>query len=164
MREEWLWPVLILLLLAVGSIAYLHQVSMGTFAPCALMTTLTELQQKTIASLELIIELGLKLSTTLVGFGAALLIGVKSGLSSSPSMRALVAAAVLLFAQSALYAVWWRMGIADVYFNGCFKMVEGSLLQLRFDAHINCFMAGLGALGVVVITSIFVSKPKEYDT
>jgi hypothetical protein len=40
-----------------------------------------DVYQKMIASLDGIVDLGLKLSTSLVGVGAALLIGLKSGLT-----------------------------------------------------------------------------------
>src|SRR5688572_4133618 len=100
MKEDWLWPALILITLAFGSAVYFHLVWSGSFRGCG-PAVLTEGEQKTIASLDSIVDVGLKLATTLVGFGAALLIGLKSGLGSSPLTRTLVAAAVLLFAQSA---------------------------------------------------------------
>src|SRR5215813_6895715 len=68
--------------------------------------------QKTISALDGTVDLGLKLSTTLVGFGAALLIGIKDSVRMTPALRLLVLVSTLLFAQSALYGVWWRLGVA----------------------------------------------------
>src|SRR4051812_26809447 len=65
--------VAIVMILSAAAYAF---VASGSFSSCA-TGSFTDAQQKTISSLDTIIDLGLKLATTLIGFGAAVLIGVK---------------------------------------------------------------------------------------
>src|SRR5436190_2144894 len=55
--------------------------------------------QKTIATLDATIELGLKLSVSLVAAGAALLVGLKSGVRMTAWVRALLLVTIFLFGQ-----------------------------------------------------------------
>jgi hypothetical protein len=125
----------------------------------------TDAQKSTIASLDAIVDLGLKLSTALVGFGAAALLGVKFALRASPMMRLSIALGTMLFAQSAFYAFWWRYGVAQAHLDQCFRQVLSPQLQYRFNAHFYFFAAGLVALGIVVIGILFRKNTAEdFDT
>ena len=163
MQRGHTWRIGWLVALLVGSFVIYVYVANGSFSPCP-VGVFTDEQKRTIASLDSIIDLSLKLSTTLVGFGAAALVGLKSGLKLFPAVKLSVAVATILFTQSALYAVWWRLGIADIFFNECFKIVASPKLQLRFEWHIYFFMMGLAAIAVLVMEALFRVPEKDADT
>jgi hypothetical protein len=124
----------------------------------------TAAQKMTVASLDAMIDLGLKLSTALVGFGAAALLGIKVSLDLPPMMRLSIALGTMLFVQSAFYAFWWRYGLAQVHLDQCFELLLTPKLQYRFNAHFFFFAMGLIAIGVVVVRAAFKKESKEMDT
>src|SRR5262249_52868280 len=132
----------------------------ASFGACV-RGNLAENYQKTISALDGTVDLGLKLSTTLVGFGAALLIGIKDSVRMTPTLRVLVLVSTLLFAQSALYGVWWRLGVAESWLNECLNLVTEPNLKQRYLAHFDFFLAGLISLGFVVIAA---SWPRTENT
>jgi hypothetical protein len=158
------WPIAVLILMAgVSSLAF-YFVSGRTMGVCP-VEEVKDLQLKTVATLTDIVDLGLKLSTALVGFGAAALVGFKTEVKLSRLMRAMLVTSVLLFAQSALYGVWWRFGIAQMYLNECLAMITAAALQWRFQAHVYFFMLGICAVGLLVLGTMFrETKKQEFDT
>ena len=116
---------------------------------------------RTIGSLDQVVDLGIKLSTTLAGLGAALLIGLRKGMKLTSPVKFFVLLSTILFVQSALYAIWWRTGIAELWLNDCPPLVAESRLQYRFNAHFYLFVAGLLSLGLVVVSSFFADQNPE---
>lgn len=141
----------------MGSLGLFIWTSLGSFGACV-VGDLNENFQKTIAALDGIADLGLKLSTSLVGFGAALLIGIKTGVSLTTPVRTALLVSMLMFVQSALYAVWWRFGIATSWLNKCLNMVAEDFMQRRYEAHLIFFLLGLISLGALVIIAIQVRR------
>lgn len=158
------WPIIVLVLFAIMSLV-VAAITMRPLGVCPVEEP-TDLQLKTIATLTDIVDLGLKLSTALVGFGAAALIGIKAELKLSRFMRVMIVVSVVLFAQSALYGVWWRFSIAQIYLIECLSMVTAPAVQLRFQAHVYLFMLGICAVGVLVVGGIFKDpeKKEEFET
>jgi hypothetical protein len=115
----------------------------------------TEHFEKALSALEATVDLGLTLSTTLAGVGAALLMGMKSGIQLTPTVRFLLLIAVLFFAQSALAAVLWRFEVANLWVNSCVQMVAAPDIQARYQAHFKFFMLGLIALALLVFGATF---------
>jgi hypothetical protein len=107
--------------------------------------------QKTIAALDSVADISIKLCTALVGFGAALLIGLKSGVGLTPFVRFAILTASIFFVQSAIYAVFWRMGVAELWLNECLSLISQPRLTARYEAHLYFFLAGLFSLALVVI-------------
>src|SRR5262249_10102679 len=144
MKQEAVWTITAVAGIALLSlICYLVVHSGATFV-CAVDKPAEKQQfEKTIAAVDSIVDLGIKLSTTLVGLGAALLLGLKSGFRMTLPLRLVVLLATICFAQSALYAIWWRLGIAELWFNDCLNLVIHPRLQYRYLAHFYTFMAGL---------------------
>jgi hypothetical protein len=145
----------------VGSLAVFWYVLNASFV-CT-RGVLDQNYQNTIKALDGTVDLGLKLSTTLVGFGAALLIGIKDVARMNTVVRMAVLVSTLLFAESALYGVWWRLGVAQSWLNVCLNLVIEPILQRRYLVHFNFFLAGLLSLGLVVIAASF-GRPKNRDT
>ena len=56
-------------------------------------------------------------ATTLVGVGAAVFLGFKSGLNLTTPIRILILFATACFLQSALYAILWRIRVAELWVN-----------------------------------------------
>jgi hypothetical protein len=158
------WPIAILVLIAGISSAIFVFISGRQLGVCP-VEEVTDLQLKTIATLTDIVDLGLKLSTALVGFGAAALVGFKTEVKLSGFMRVMLVASILFFAQSALYGVWWRFGIAQMYFIECLAFITAPALQWRFQAHVYLFMIGMCAVGILVLGALFKeTKKQEFDT
>jgi hypothetical protein len=158
------WPKAALALVAAISAAIFVFISGRQIGICPI-EEVKDLQLKTIATLTDIVDLGLKLSTALVGFGAAALVGIKTEVKLSRFMRVMLVTSILFFAQSALYGVWWRFGIAQMYLIECLSMITAPALQWRFQAHIYLFMFGMCAVGILVLGAMFrETKKQEFDT
>lgn len=152
-----IWAVLIIFSCAV--FIWNYAAPFGICVRGSLAPTL----EKTISSLDSITDLSLKLSTTLVGIGAAVLIGLKSGVVLTSSIRHLLIVSTLLFTQSALYSVWWRLGIANSWLNDCLNVITDAALQRRYEAQLLCFIFGLVSLGVLVVVAGLSSNKVEVD-
>jgi hypothetical protein len=120
-----------------------------------------ELLQKTIATLDNTIELGLKLSVSLVAAGAALLVGLRTGVRMTPWVRALLLVSIFLFGQSALAGVLWRLQIANAWFNECLPLVADARVQALFRGSFDFFIAGLIAALALVAVAAPISDRKE---
>jgi hypothetical protein len=121
----------------------------------------TTQHQEAIKALDAVADVGIKLSTTLVGIGAAILLGFKSGLTLTTPIRACIVLATMCFLQSALYAVLWRMRIAELWINDCLALIVEPRLQYRFTAHFGFFLAGLCFLAFLVISSTLTAPKLE---
>lgn len=115
--------------------------------------TVGDHHEKTVTALDGTVDLGLKLSTSLVGLGAAALIGLKTGFRLTPATRLFLFIAILFFAQSALCGIWWRLEIANGWLNQCLNIVVHPKLQSRYQAHFAFFLLGLLTLGALVAVS-----------
>ena len=155
--------VIVVGLVIVASLVVCWFVWNAPFGACV-RGDLGENYQKTISALDGTVDLGLKLSTTLVGFGAALLIGIKDSVRMTPTLRVLVLVSTLLFAQSALYGVWWRLGVAESWLNECLNLVIEPRLKARYLAHFYFFLVGLVSLGLVVIAASWPRTENENTT
>jgi hypothetical protein len=162
-RQQTIWIIGILVgLLCLSALAYVW-VAAGSFSVCTPQES-QDAYAKTIAALDGIVDLGLKLSTTLVGVGAAVLIGWKTELKLTFSIRVIILLATLLLIQSALYAVWWRFGVAELWLNECLDLIDQPMLGRRYQAHFYFFLAGLLSLGVLVIGALFAEQASGDDT
>jgi hypothetical protein len=114
-----------------------------------------------IKALDGIADVGIKLATSLVGVGAALFLGFKSGLILTTRIRILLLLATACFLQSALYAVLWRMRIAELWVNDTLALLPEPRLQYRFQAHFLFFLAGLACLGVLVVSAALADQKPD---
>src|SRR6266851_1890940 len=106
-----LWGAIIFAILT-SFVAYLFVESGSPFKVCIPTEgPATEQHQKAIAALDGVADIGIKLSTTLVGIGAAVLLGFKSGLKLTIPIRIIILFAAACFLQSTLYAVLWRLRV-----------------------------------------------------
>jgi len=144
----------------VGGIAFAY-VGAGRFGVCTPHPP-QDGYIKTVSALDAIVQLGLNLATALVGVGTALLLGWKGGIKLTLSVKLTILVGMLFLVQSALYAVWWRLGIAELWVNECLELVSNPYLGTRYQAHVYFFLAGLAALGILVITVLF-SEPTIGD-
>jgi hypothetical protein len=131
------------------SLAVFYFVQAGSFKVCIPTTEATAIAvaEKTIAALDSIVDLAIKLSTTLVGLGAAVLLGLNFRLQLGAPIRSIILVATICFLQSALYAVFWRLGIAGLWLNDCPTLVAEPMLKYRYFAHFGFFLSGLFTLG-----------------
>jgi hypothetical protein len=162
-HQKLIWPIVTLSAVILLSALLYYWVREGSFKVCTPQAP-EEKYQKTIAALDAIVDLGLRLSTTLVGLGAALLIGLKSGLKLTGPIKILIIVSAVFFVQSALYAVWWRFGIAELWLNECLELVSEPWLDRRYQAHFYFFLAGLLSIGVLVISAVFAVPDMGEDT
>ncbi|WP_292574748.1 hypothetical protein [Mesorhizobium sp.] len=108
--------------------------------------------QKTVEFLDSIIQLGITLSTGLIGLGAALLLGLQGNLRPTPWSIAVLSGSMLCLAQTVLYGIWWKSGIANLWFNSCWEKIDADFLQYRYSASFEFFMGGILLIGVLVVS------------
>jgi hypothetical protein len=162
-RHQTVWIVSAVVgLLCLSALIY-SWVAGGSFTVCTPQDS-NENMVKTIAALDGIVDLSIKLSTSLVGLGAALLVGWKTGLKLTFPIKIIIIIAALLMVQSALYAVWWRFGVAELWLNECLELVAQPRLDRRYQAHFYFFLAGLVSLGALVIGATFTEHASGDDT
>jgi hypothetical protein len=125
--------------------------------------SITESLKETVKALDSTVDLGIKLSTTLVGLAAALLIGLKTGVRLTPTLRLLLFLCIILFTQSALYAVWWRLGIAEIWMNECLNLLAEPRILYRYWAHYYFMLAGLLSFGVLVSAAAFAAPSRAMN-
>jgi hypothetical protein len=132
----------------------------GTFGGCVKGTT-SEALQKTITTLNDTIDLGIKLSITLVGAGTALLVGLKAGVRLTAWVKTLLLIGILFFGQSAIAGVFWRLRLANSWLNECLNLVTEDIMQRLFMASFAFFLAGLGAALIMVCFATWSSTAPE---
>lgn len=111
----------------------------------------SEVLEKAITSLDNNIDLGIKLSTSIVGAGAALLFGLKSGISMPGWLKMCFIASLLPFIQSTFYGVWWRLEIALVWTRQCPELIEQERTVAIYQAAFLTFLQGAGAVIVLLV-------------
>lgn len=163
MRKRAIWTGLTLAFSVLCGVLLYSWVADGSFRVCV-PEKLTDEVTKTIEGLDKVIDVGLTLSTSLVGLGAALLIGLKSGMRMSLPNQIIVLIAMLFFLQSALYAIWWRLGVVEIRLNQCFQLINQDILERKFAAHFAFFVLGLISLGALVMSAVITGpEPKRED-
>ena len=108
-----------MLLFTLVSVAIFLWVESGSAFKVAVPTEgeVTKQYEQAIKALDGIADVGIKLATTLVGVGAAVFLGFKSGLNLTTPIRILILFATACFLQSALYAILWRIRVAELWVN-----------------------------------------------
>jgi hypothetical protein len=151
------FAVTLLFIIAVVSVGLgLHVVSSASFKVCVpIEASDFDRFEKTISSLDSVVDLSIKLCTTLIGLGAALLIGLKSGVHLTLRIRLFILVAAIFFIQSVFYAVLWRMGVAELWLNECLRLIAAPRLTSRYDAHLYTLLAGLVFLGLIIPAAMF---------
>jgi hypothetical protein len=158
MRQRLIWTLATLAIMALVAILFYRWVAAGSFKVCV-QAPITDAASKTLDGLDKIIDVGMTLSTSLVGLGAALLIGLKGGIRVSLPNQLFILVSLLFFVQSAFYAVLWRIGAVDIRINECIELLTTELMERRFSAHFTIFILGLASLGALVISAI-ISNPE----
>lgn len=105
--------------------------------------TLGEALQRTVATLDTTIDLGIKLSISLVAVGSAVLLGLKSGIRLTAWIKTVLFTSVVLFGQSAFAGVVWKLKVANGWMNECLNLVAEQQLQRMFNLAYGFFLIGL---------------------
>jgi hypothetical protein len=153
MAKRPIWIAIVLS--ALVSIAIFWWVQSGSTFKVAVPTEgeATKQYEQAIKALDSIADVGIKLATTLVGLGAAVFLGFKSGLILTTQIRILILLATACFLQSALYAILWRVRVAELWVNDTLDLLSAPRLQYQFQAHFWFFIAGLVFLGLLVLSA-----------
>ena len=106
--------------------------------------------KQTVEFLSGILELGLSLSTALVGLSAALLIGLQGSLKLNRLSMSVVLIAMICLASAIVCGVLWKFQIANLWFNACYHLVSTSRIQSFYQAHFMFFLSGVILIGIVV--------------
>ncbi len=105
---------------------------------------------KTAEFLSGIIDLTLALSTSLVSLGAALLIGLHSGIRLTAATAAVLLVALAALAQSAGYGVLWKLQLANLWFNECYNRIASPEVQWLYKSHFVFLFVGIAAIAILV--------------
>ena len=166
LHRSTVWSVGLVIVTLALSLVLFGFVATAPFGACVRGTNLSESLQRTVTALDGTVDLGIKFSTTLAGLGAAAIIGLKP-VPLRHGTRMVLLISVLIFIQSALYGVWWRLGIAQAWLNECLNLIVEPQLQARYQAHFDLFLAGLVSLGIFVVSAVLTQKsavPGKDDT
>jgi len=106
--------------------------------------------EKTAEFLSGIVDLTLALSTSLVSLGAALLIGLHSGVRLTVTTSAVLLAALAALAQSAGYGVLWKLQLANLWFNECYNLIASPDVQWLYQSHFVFLIGGIAAIAILV--------------
>lgn len=98
-----------------------------------------------------VIDLTLALSTSLVGLGAALLIGLHPNIRLTPGSMLALLVGLLALAQSAAYGVWWKLQLANLWFNECYNQIASPHVQWKYQSHFGLMFVGIALLAVLVL-------------
>jgi hypothetical protein len=160
-RTKLIWTAIILC--AIVSIAVFWWVESSSSFKVTVPTEgeAAKPYEQAIKALDSIADVGIKLATTLVGVGAAVFLGFKTGLILTTRIRILLLLATACFLQSALYAVLWRMSVAELWINNTLDLLSAPRLQYRFEAHFLFFLAGLACLGVLIVTAALAAQEPD---
>ncbi|MFN3628188.1 MAG: hypothetical protein ACK4S3_09975 [Parvibaculum sp.] len=122
-----------------------------------------ELFGKTAEFLSGILDLTLALSTSLVSLGAALLIGLHTGIRLTVWTAATLLAALIALAQSAGYGVLWKLQLANLWFNECYNLIASPDVQWLYQSHFVFLIGGIVAIAVLVAVLSLnnVKRPSE---
>ncbi|MDX0060413.1 hypothetical protein GOC19_29110 [Sinorhizobium meliloti] len=146
-RFDYLWAAL---LVGVCAIYFFYALSAGV-GVCAVKEAPTTAQEKLVDFLNGIIELGMTLTTALMGLSAALLLGVQGELRITAGVLRLMILSNVLIAQSLLYGVLWKFRVANLWFNGCWDGVASPGLQRAYSGHFYALGLGFVAFAVLVV-------------
>lgn len=142
------------------SAGILKHVSAADFAACAKSDT-SYFAKSAVEVLSGIVDLNITLATTLIGLGAALIIGLNNQVRVTPLVSLLVLSAIVAFSQSVVYALWWKTRVAFSWFSECPTLLSSAFVQRPYSWHIYFFVAGLVLLGVMVCSVIADQSPKN---
>jgi hypothetical protein len=144
---------------ALLSAAGLYWALSGNVVACIKGDT-SEHLQKTVQALNETIELGIKLSVTAIGGGIALLLGFKTNLLLSKPAQITLLMAILLFGQSALLGVFWRLRLANAWLNECLNLVYEGGMQNTFNGSLYYFGTGVAVALIMVLFLSHSNKEK----
>jgi hypothetical protein len=97
-----------------------------------------------------VLDLTLALSTSLVSLGAALLIGLHSNVRLTPAGATCLFVALVALAQSAGYGVWWKLHLANLWFNECYNQIASPHVQWVYQAHFALLIFGIVSIALLV--------------
>ncbi|MCO6177463.1 hypothetical protein [Ciceribacter sp. RN22] len=124
-------------------------------------TVPNEQYQKTVELLDSIVQLGLTLATGLIGLCAALMIGLQGGLRMTPRNVTFLVGSVICLAQAIIYGIWWKMGVANLWFNECWEKIDADFLQYRYSNSYYFFMLGIALISILVVVTALQRSEEE---
>jgi hypothetical protein len=124
------------------------------FASCP-VEDLTGPQKAAVAELTDIVKWTLSLSVGIIALFGSLAFGLKEGPKFTSTAWLLLVAAMCCFAFAAYFALMWRVGVAEAFFNGCPALITSKMLIVRFNMVAYLFLAGLGILAATLCLVTF---------
>lgn len=135
----------------IASGVYFRQNLAAKYGVCLPTLSPTEAQTKTVDFLNSIIELGLTLSTGLIGLSAALMLGLQGTIRLTKGVLHALCMSIFLLGQSVLYGFLWKLRVSNLWFNSCWENLDAAALQSVYSAHYYLLLCGLGCFSLLVI-------------
>jgi hypothetical protein len=110
-----------------------------------------QLSEQTMQYLNGVIEFDMTLGTGLIGLGAALLIGLQGNVQITFWRITWIFLAMISLAQSLVYAILWKLAVANLVYNDCWGNISSALVQSRFSGHLYFLLAGVGFMAAMVL-------------
>lgn len=114
-----------------------------------------ERYEKTAEFLSGVLDLSLALSTGLVSLGAALLIGLHTGITLTLRGIIILLMSLVAFAESAAYGIFWKIQLANIWFNECYNQIASPHVQDVYQAHFILLMVGILLVSVLIVNISF---------
>ncbi len=156
------WRAAAFIGVAFASVCLWTWILTGQFV-CEIGST-TEPLQKTVEALDATASYAISWSVTIIGASAAVLLGLKSGMRLTPWSKSLMLICAFLFGQAAATGLYWKLGVANSWFNRCLNLIYEPSMARAFDAMLYLMVAGvLCALALVCVAAWTMDDRRQAD-
>jgi hypothetical protein len=115
----------------------------------------TESQKTTVEFINGLVDLQMSLSTGIVALIIALLVGIQGNIRVTPTVAFVAFWSATSFGISILYGIWWKMHVANLWFNECLTLVGSKLVQAVNEWHFWYMIAGFVLIaGLVLVLTL----------
>ena len=138
-------------ILGAGALAWVWSYS---FEPCAIEPVSEDLKLA-LGHYSQTIQQLLNLSTAVAALGAAVLLGLQTGVRLSHGRSVLVLSSTICFVLCAYFTLLWQSRLGQSLLQGCPQLVTEKFMVVPFNAAAYSFVAGLALIGLVVGLSAY---------
>lgn len=149
------WPLLAIVLVAIVSFSIMAFVVAWPDAPCPAQNQVNDSLKQVVDLLNSILDLDITICTGVIGLSAALLLGIQGDVKLRSVSLTLLSISILLLAQSVLYAIIWRLGVANLWYNDALSCIATDPQQASYKAHFLAMGLGILLFAATVIVVAF---------
>ncbi|MER9524858.1 hypothetical protein NKI96_14910 [Mesorhizobium sp. M0292] len=149
------WPTFTIILVTVVLFSIMAFVVAAPDAPCPAQNQVSDPLKQVVELLNGILDLDITICTGVVGLSAALLLGIQGDIKLKKASLTLLSISIILLVQSILYAIIWRLGLANLWFNDAVSCIAKDPQQTSYKAHFLAMGLGIFFFAVTVVVVAF---------